>query len=103
LLYFLAVVCFVAAGFAIAIDHAVRDAQGEPVRRGYAFAVEPKIVLEVAFDIVQRSDLHESGYALRFPRIARIRDDKPASEINTLADVDAIYREMLVREGIAQA
>ncbi len=69
-------------------------------RRGHAFAVEPAIVLEVAFDIVQRSDLHESGYALRFPRIVRIRDDKPATEINTLADVDEIYREMLAREGI---
>ena len=54
----------------------------------------------MAFDIVQRSDLHESGYALRFPRIVRIRDDKPVSQINTLADVDEIYREMLAREGI---
>ncbi len=69
-------------------------------KRGYALAVEPKVVLEVAFDIVQRSDLHESGYALRFPRIVRIRDDKPVSQINTLADVDEIYREMLLREGI---
>lgn len=63
-------------------------------------AVEPSVVIEVAFDIVQRSDLHESGYALRFPRIARIRDDKPVSQINSLADVDAIYRAMLEREGI---
>ena len=69
-------------------------------KRGYAIAVEPEVVLEVAFDIVQRSDLHESGYALRFPRIVRIRDDKPPSEINTLADVDEIYRKMLEREGL---
>ncbi len=69
-------------------------------RRGYALSVEPQIVLEVAFDIVQRSDLHESGYALRFPRIVRIRDDKPVAQINTLADVDQIYEEMLEREGI---
>ncbi len=63
-----------------------------------AFAVDPKIVLEVAFDIVQKSTLHQSGYALRFPRIVRIRDDKPVAEIDTLANVDAIYEAMLQRE-----
>ncbi|MDE2482803.1 MAG: ATP-dependent DNA ligase [bacterium] len=68
-------------------------------RRGRALAVEPTVVIEVAFDIVQRSELHESGYALRFPRIVRIRDDKPSSEIDTLARVDEIYAEMLAREG----
>jgi len=68
-------------------------------RRG-RIPVEPQIVIEVAFDIVQRSDLHESGYALRFPRIVRIRDDKPVSQINTVGDVDQIYQEMLEREGI---
>jgi DNA ligase-1 len=65
---------------------------------GHAFAVEPRIVLEVAFDIVQKSSLHQSGYALRFPRIVRIRDDKPVDEIDTLANVDAIYAAMLERE-----
>jgi DNA ligase-1 len=49
--------------------------------------VEPTIVLEVAFDIVQPSTRHKSGYALRFPRIIRIRDDKPVEEIDTLAAV----------------
>lgn len=53
--------------------------------------VEPKIVLEVAFDAVTRSDRHESGYALRFPRIKRIRDDKTVDEINTLEDVKRIF------------
>ncbi len=67
-------------------------------RYGHAFAVQPKIVLEVAFDIVQKSTLHQSGYALRFPRIVRIRDDKPPREIDTLARVDQIYEEMLARE-----
>jgi DNA ligase-1 len=65
---------------------------------GHAFAVEPRIVLEVAFDIVQKSSLHQSGYALRFPRIVRVRDDKPVGEIDTLANVDAIYAAMLERE-----
>lgn len=52
--------------------------------------VEPKIVLEVAFDNVQPSERHASGYALRFPRILRVRDDKPVAEIDTLETVQAI-------------
>ncbi|MFN8482074.1 MAG: ATP-dependent DNA ligase [Anaerolineae bacterium] len=52
--------------------------------------VEPRIVLEVAFDNVQLSDRHASGYALRFPRIVRVRDDKPAAEIDTLDTVRAM-------------
>jgi DNA ligase-1 len=49
--------------------------------------VRPEVVLEVTFDIVQRSTRHKAGYALRFPRIVRVRDDKPASEIDTLERV----------------
>lgn len=65
-----------------------------------AIPVQPEVVLEVAFDIIQPSNLHASGFALRFPRIVRIRDDKPASEIDTLDRVQEIYRAMLVREGL---
>jgi DNA ligase-1 len=53
--------------------------------------VEPLKVLEVAFNNVMRSGRHESGFALRFPRILRIRNDKPVSEIDTLARVEEIY------------
>ncbi len=53
--------------------------------RGRYRVVQPDVVLEVAFDTIQPSDRHASGYALRFPRILRIRDDKPVSEIDTLA------------------
>ncbi len=60
--------------------------------RGALRVVEPTVVLEVAFDTIQRSDRHGSGYALRFPRILRIRDDKPVAEISTLEDVAALYR-----------
>ena len=42
--------------------------------------VEPTIVVEVAFDVILRSARHKSGFALRFPRIARLRPDKPADE-----------------------
>lgn len=72
----------------------------EQGRRGHAIAVQPAIVLEIAFDIIQPSSLHESGFALRFPRIVRIRDDKPAAEIDTLDRVREIYQEMLSRENV---
>ncbi|HJZ82088.1 MAG TPA: ATP-dependent DNA ligase [Pyrinomonadaceae bacterium] len=49
--------------------------------------VEPRIVLEVTFDRVQPSNRHKSGYALRFPRIVRLRPDKNAEEIDTLETV----------------
>jgi DNA ligase-1 len=49
--------------------------------------VRPEVVLEVTFDIVQKSARHKAGYALRFPRIVRVRDDKPATEIDTLQRV----------------
>jgi DNA ligase-1 len=62
--------------------------------------VEPTIVVEIAFDIIQRSDLHASGYALRFPRIVRLRPDKRPQEADTLERVAEIYAEMLSREGI---
>ena len=55
-------------------------------------AVEPLVVFEVAFNNVMRSDRHDSGFALRFPRILRIRNDKPVSEIDTLERVAEIYQ-----------
>lgn len=54
-------------------------------QRGRYHEVEPDTVLEIAFDRIQASDRHDSGLALRFPRIARIRPDKTAAEIDTLA------------------
>jgi DNA ligase-1 len=65
--------------------------------------VEPKIVVEIAFDVIQRSELHASGYALRFPRIVRIRTDKLPEDADTLERVGEIYAEMLEREGVELA
>jgi DNA ligase-1 len=59
--------------------------------QGHFRTVAPLRVLEVAFNNVMRSDRHASGFALRFPRILRIRDDKPVAEIDTLDRVEAIY------------
>jgi DNA ligase-1 len=58
---------------------------------GFRRMVRPEVVLEVAFDSIQHSGRHLSGYALRFPRIVRIRDDKPVDEIDTLDRVAELY------------
>jgi DNA ligase 1 len=64
---------------------------------GYWRTVRPEIVLEVAFDSIQRSDRHNSGFALRFPRIKRIRDDKSAADIDTLDRVRSIFESQRVK------
>ncbi|MEQ9123431.1 MAG: ATP-dependent DNA ligase, partial [Alphaproteobacteria bacterium] len=71
-----------------ALDRWVR--QNATERFGPVRAVAPGLVFEVAFDAAQRSPRHKSGVALRFPRIARIRWDKPAAEADTLATVMAL-------------
>jgi DNA ligase-1 len=53
--------------------------------------VIPEIVVEIAFDRIQRSALHRSGYALRFPRIVRIRTDKRPDQIDDLAAVERLF------------
>ena len=57
--------------------------------------VKPEMVLEVAFDGLQRSDRHSSGFALRFPRIARIRDDKKPEDADTIEAVRALWEAQL--------
>ena len=59
-------------------------------RYGPVRAVVPEVVLEVAFDAVQRSTRHKSGIAMRFPRIKRIRWDKPAGEADHVATIAAL-------------
>ncbi len=56
--------------------------------------VEPRIVVEIAFDVVHASGRHTSGFALRFPRIVRIRDDKTPAEIDRLSTVAALYERL---------
>jgi len=65
---------------------------------GPVHRVEPRIVLEIAFDRIQESKRHKSGYALRFPRIVRIRDDKTPDQISTIDEVRRIYEGQLRRE-----
>ncbi len=62
---------------------------------GFRRYVKPEIVLEIAFDNIQKSPRHNSGFALRFPRIKRIRDDKRPEEIDTLDTVAKIYQRQV--------
>ncbi len=59
---------------------------------GLRLDVEPRIVLEVAFNNMMRSTRHESGYALRFPRIVRLRQDRLAEDADTIETVREIYQ-----------
>jgi DNA ligase-1 len=56
--------------------------------------VEPTVVVEIAFDVIHRSDRHASGYAMRFPRIVRIRDDKTAADVDRLSTVASIHERL---------
>lgn len=66
------------------LEHTVED-------HGFWREVEPKVVIEVAFNAVMQSERHDSGYALRFPRIVRLRPDKSTADIDTLERVQEIY------------
>jgi DNA ligase-1 len=66
------------------LDHTVAD-------HGRVRIVEPDTVVEIAFDSIQRSARHRSGFALRFPRIVRLRDDKAPAEADTVSRVEELY------------
>jgi len=68
------------------LEHTIED-------QGFRRLVEPKIVLEVAFNNMMRSNRHESGYALRFPRIVRLRPDKSAVDADTIERVGKIFEQ----------
>jgi DNA ligase-1 len=70
------------------MEHTLKD-------QGFFRTVEPLMVLEVAFNNIMRSGRHASGFALRFPRILRIRTDKPVSEIDTVERVEEIYQSQV--------
>jgi DNA ligase-1 len=61
-------------------------------RFGPVRSVKPQLVFEIAFEGINRSTRHKSGIALRFPRMARWRKDKVASEANTLNDLNALLK-----------
>jgi len=73
------------------LEHTIDD-------QGFRRVVEPKIVLEVAFNNIMQSERHDSGYALRFPRIVRLRRDKTVEEADTIERVKEIYASQAPRE-----
>lgn len=77
----------------VQLDRWIRDHTTE--RYGPVRAVAPGLVLEVLFDAVQPSARHKSGVAMRFPRIARIRWDKPAAEADVIATLRGLIKTPL--------
>jgi len=65
----------------------------------FTVTVKPKIVVEVAYDEIQRSPHYKSGFALRFARITRIRDDKSLDDIDTLQRLRDLYDRQFARKG----
>jgi len=67
--------------------------------RGRSVDIQPRIVLEVKFNEIQKSPNYASGYALRFPRIVRIREDKGPEDVETLERVEVIYNLQFKLQG----
>jgi DNA ligase-1 len=59
---------------------------------GTIVEIRPHVLFEVAFEEIQKSTNYESGYALRFPRLVRVRDDKSIEEVDTLERLEDMYR-----------
>jgi DNA ligase-1 len=64
--------------------------------------VKPRIVVEVAYNEIQKSHRYKSGYALRFARITRVRDDKGPSDVDTLERIRELYRNQFRAKGMAK-
>lgn len=75
----------------VQVDRWIR--QNTLERFGPVRSVAPELVFEIAFEAINESTRHKSGIAVRFPRIARWRRDKPATEANTLLDLRALMRK----------
>ena len=67
-------------------------------QEGKTIFVKPTIVIEVAYEEIQQSPTYNSGYALRFPRFVRIRDDKSIANSSTTIDVERLYKEQRGRD-----
>jgi len=59
---------------------------------GVSLKIKPEIVFEIAFEEIQVSPNYPAGYALRFPRLVRVRDDKTIEEIDTIEKIDRMYQ-----------
>ncbi|HET7766473.1 MAG TPA: ATP-dependent DNA ligase [Burkholderiales bacterium] len=71
----------------------------ETAREGHVVHVKPELVAEIAFNEIQASPTYPGGFALRFARVRRYREDKRASEADTIAAVRALYEAQAIRTG----
>ena len=62
------------------------------VQNGMEVELKPAVIFEVAYEEIQKSQSYSSGYALRFPRLVRVRDDKSLEEADSLERVESLYR-----------
>ncbi|OYT41136.1 DNA ligase [Candidatus Pacearchaeota archaeon ex4484_26] len=70
------------------LKHLIEEEKGKHVK------IKPKIVIEVGYEEIQKSPKYPTGYALRFPRLLRIREkDKGPEDVNTLADIEKLYKQ----------
>jgi DNA ligase-1 len=70
---------------------------------GYTVTVKPEVVVEVAYNEIQRSPQYSSGFALRFARITRIREDKVAGQITTLEELRSLYERQFLAKSRREA
>ncbi len=66
---------------------------------GNSVTFEPQVVFEVGYSEIQKSPNYASGYALRFPRFVRVRDDKGIDEVESLGSLEARYRRQATQNG----
>lgn len=62
------------------------------LEKGMEVEIKPAVIFEVAYEEIQKSPNYSSGYALRFPRMVRVRDDKSLEEADTLERILSLYR-----------
>ncbi|MEK6864288.1 MAG: ATP-dependent DNA ligase [Nanoarchaeota archaeon] len=67
-------------------------------QKGKTVIVKPKVVVEILYQEIQKSPSYTSGFALRFPRVVRLRDEKGAADINTIEDVERLYNQQESRK-----
>ncbi|MBI4439453.1 ATP-dependent DNA ligase [Candidatus Woesearchaeota archaeon] len=62
-------------------------------QKGREVTVKPKVVVEITYEEIQKSPTYKSGYALRFPRVVRLREERSTEDVSTLDMVEKLYRE----------
>jgi len=69
---------------------------------GYTVRVRPEVVVEVAYNEIQKSPTYPSGFALRFARITRVREDKARGQATTLEELRGLYERQFATKGRAE-